>query len=193
MREKRTFAIIFALLAVFLAVLPFLVSFNEVLTHLVERLRLYMWVQERIVPLEVKMVGVLVSPLGINFLAHQNGMTVNGIYAGMTWNCIGWQSLLLLMITLVVGLRGNYTLISKMETVLIGLLGTFLVNMARLVFIVILLAYSRPLFAVVYHDYLAAIVTILWLFGFWWFSYSFVLEVRENKGLGGRMKVYKGE
>ena len=176
MKEKRTFAIIFALLAVFLAILPLLVTFNEVLTHLVERFRLYMWVQERIVPLEVKMVGVLVSPLGINYLAHQNGMTVNGTYAGMTWNCIGWQSLLLLIITLVVGLRGNYTLISKIETILIGLLGTFLVNLARLTLVVILLAYSRPLFAVVYHDYLAAIVTILWLFFFWWFSYSFVLE-----------------
>ena len=181
MREKRTFAIIFALLAVFLAVLPFLVTFNEALTHLVEKFRLYMWVQERIVPLEVKMVGVLVKPLGINYLAHQNGMTVNGIYAGMTWNCIGWQSLLLLIITLIVGLRGNYTLVSKIETILIGLLGTFLINLLRLVLITVLLAYSRPLFAVVYHDYLAAIVTILWLFGFWWFCYSYVLEEHESK------------
>ena len=180
MKEKRTFAIIFALLAIFLAVLPFLVTFNEALTHLVEKLGAYMWVQERIVPLEVKMVGVLVTPLGINYLAHQNGMTVNGTYAGMTWNCIGWQSLLLLIITLVVGLRGNYTLVSKIETVLIGLLGTFIVNLLRLTLIVILLAYSRPLFAVVYHDYLAAIITILWLFGFWWFSYSFVLEEKTD-------------
>jgi len=180
MKEKRTFGIIFALLAVFLAILPFVVTFNETLTHLVERFQLYMWVQERIVPLEVKMVGVLVSPLGIRYLAHQNGMTVNGIYAGMTWNCIGWQSLLLLIITLVVGLRGNYTLISQIETILIGLLGTFFVNLGRLVFVVILLVYSRPLFAVVYHDYLAAIVTIIWLFGFWWFSYSFVLEEKEK-------------
>ncbi|MFZ5366470.1 MAG: hypothetical protein ACOZBZ_04265 [Patescibacteria group bacterium] len=184
MREKRTFTLIFALLAVFLAILPFLVTFNEALTHLVEKFQLYMWVQERIVPLEVKMVGVLVSalgrltPFGIEYIAHQNGMTVNGTYAGMTWNCIGWQSLLLLIITLIVGLRGNYTLFSKIETVLIGLLGTFLVNLARLTLIVILLAYSRPLFAVVYHDYLAAIVTIIWLFAFWWFAYAFVLETK---------------
>jgi len=189
MKEKRTFAIIFALLAVFLAVLPFLVTFNEALTHLVEKFRLYMWVQEKIVPLEVKMVGVLVTPLGINYLAHQNGMTVNGTYAGMTWNCIGWQSLLLLLITLVVGLRGNYTLVSKIETVLIGLLGTFIVNLLRLTLIVILLAYSRPLFAVVYHDYLAAIVTIIWLFFFWWFAYSFVLE---EQGIGGTSREEQG-
>lgn len=176
MKQKRTFVIIFTLLAVFLAVLPFLVSFNEVLTHLVEQFRIYMWVQERIVPLEVKMVGVLVRPLGINFIAHPNGMTVNGIYAGMTWNCIGWQSLLLLVITLIVGLRGNYTFWSKIEAVIIGLLGTILVNLLRMALTIIILVVSRPLFAVVFHDYLAAIVTILWLFAFWWFSYSFVLE-----------------
>ncbi len=157
-----------------------------------------MWVQERIVPLEVKMVGVLVRPLGINYLAHQNGMTVNGTYAGMTWNCLGWQSLLLFLITLLVGLRGNYTLGSKIEAVVIGLLGTFLVNLLRLVLIVLLLGYSRPIFAVVYHDYLAAVVTIFWLFAFWWFSYSYVLEERkgiersadsvERSGLGGERR-----
>lgn len=181
MNQKRTFAIIFALLAVFLAVLPFLVSFNDVLTRLIEGIGAYRWVQERIVPLEVKMVAVLVRPLGIDYVSHQTGMKVNGTYAGMTWNCLGWQSLLLLIITFVFGLRGNYTFWSKTETVLIGLLGTFLVNLLRLVFIVLLLAYSRPLFAVVYHDYLAAIVTIFWLFGFWWFAYSFVLVEREFK------------
>jgi len=179
MKEKKTFAIIFALLAILLAVLPFLVSFNEVLTKIVESFKLYMWVQEKIVPLEVKMVGILVSPFPIKFIAHQNGMTVNGIYAQVTWNCLGWQSLLLFIITLIFGLRGNYTLASKIEAVLIGLLGTFFVNLGRLVLIVLFLAYSRPLFAVVYHDYLAAVVTILWLLAFWWFSYSFVLEERQ--------------
>lgn len=179
MKGKRTFIIIFALFAILLAVLPFLVSFNEILTHVVESFRLYMRLQERIVPLEVRMVSVLVRPLGIDYLAHPNGMTVNGTYAGMTWNCIGWQSLLLLIITLIFGLRGDYALWSKVETVLIGLLGTFLVNLLRLTLIVVILAYSRPLFAVVYHDYLAAIVTIIWLFAFWWFSYAFVLEEKR--------------
>ena len=176
MREKRTFLIIFAIFAVLLAALPFLVTFNEVLTKLVEKVGVYMWVQERVVPAEVKMVGVLVSPLGIDYLAHKEGLTVNGTYAQMTWNCIGWQSLLLFFVSLLVGLRGGYTFWSKIEAVMIGLLGTFLVNLFRMAFIVIILAYSRPLFAVVFHDYLAAIVTILWLFAFWWFAYAFVLQ-----------------
>lgn len=180
--EKRTFLVIFALFAVFLAILPFLVTFNEFLTHLIERIGIYMWVQERVVPLEVKMVGVLARPLGINYLAHPDGLTVNGIYARMTWNCIGWQSLLLLAITFAFGLRGSYTFWSKVEAVLIGLLGTFLINLGRMAVIVVILAVSRPLFAVVFHDYLAAIVTIIWLFIFWWFAYAYVLEEKQVAG-----------
>ena len=145
---------------------------------MVEKFRLYMWVQERIVPIEVKMVGVLVTPLGINYLAHQNGMTVNGTYAGMTWNCIGWQSLLLLIISLVVGLQGNFTKISRLECILIGILGTFSVNILRMVFITLSIYYVNTVFAFLIHDYFAALTTIIWLFIFWWFSYSFVLEER---------------
>lgn len=180
MREKKTFTIIFVLLAVLLAVLPLLVTFNEVLTKTVEHFGLYMWVQDRIVPMEIRMVSVLLSPLPINFAAYQEGFIVNGTFLRMTWNCIGWQSLLLLTITVVVGLRsGSYTLLSKAEMVLIGLLGTFIINLIRLTFIVALFAISRPLYAVVYHDYLAAIVTIIWLFFFWWFAYSFVLKEKS--------------
>jgi exosortase/archaeosortase family protein len=181
MREKRTFAIIFALLAVMLAILPFLVSFNEILTKIVESFGLYMWVQEKIVPLEVKMVGVLVSPFPLKFVAHQNGMTVNGVFAEMTWNCLGWKSLLLYLITIVVGMGGNYTRLSKIEAITIGLLGTFLVNLLRLTIITLLLAYSRPLYAIVYHDYLSAIVTIIWLFVFWRFAYEYVLEEKTSQ------------
>lgn len=176
MREKRIFKDLLLFLTLSLMVLPFLVSFNEAITKLVERFRLYVWVQEKIIPLEVKMVGVLVKPLGIDYLAHQDGLTANGTYARMTWNCIGWQSLLLLVASLVVGLRGRYRRWSKIEAILIGFLGTFLVNLLRLAFIVVLLAVSRPLFAVVFHDYLAAIITVVWLFGFWWFVYGYVLE-----------------
>lgn len=187
MKQKKTFSFVIALLAVMLAILPFLVAFNEVLTKVVENFRLYMWLQERIVPLEIKMVAVLISPFPVDFVAHSQGMTVNGIYAEMTWNCLGWQSLLLYLATLLVGLKGNYTLFSKIETIIIGLLGTFFVNLFRMTFTVLLLTYSRPLYALVYHDYLAAIVTIIWLIFFWWFSYSFTLEQKGKKSASGNL------
>lgn len=176
MKQKGVFKIIFALLAIMVAILPFLVSFNDILTRLVEKIGLYLWIQEKIVPWEIRMVGVLIRPLGINFIAHPEGFTVNGAYAKLSWNCIGWQSLFLFLITLPFGFKGgSYTLISQIETFFIGILGTFLINLGRMAFTVVLLVVSRPLFAVVFHDYLAATITVIWLLGFWWFSYAFIL------------------
>lgn len=57
--------------------------------------------------------------------------------------------------------------------------GTFWINLLRIALTVLLAAFAMPVFRIVLHDYLAAIVTITWLFGFWHFSYSFVLEERN--------------
>ena len=177
MKQKRVFKLIFAALAIMLMALPFIVSFNDVLTRAVESFGWYMWIQEKIVPWEIRLVGVMVKSLGIKFIAFKDGFKANDTYARFTWNCIGWQSLLLFLVSLPFGFgAGKYTFLSKIKAFLIGFLGTFLVNLLRVVFTVILLVVSRPLFAVVFHDYLAAIVTILWLVLFWWVSYSFILE-----------------
>ncbi len=178
-KQKRTFAIILALLSITLAILPFLVTFNEILTKIVERLSLYRFLQEMIVPLEARMVGVIVSLFGINFSYISSAIIVNGTIAQITWNCLGWQSFLFLLVTFLVGLKGKYTLWSKIEAIILGTLGTLLINIFRLSLITLLLAYNRSLFSVIYHDYLAAIVTILWLFVFWWFAYTFVLEEKK--------------
>lgn len=175
MKEKNTFKIIFALLAVFLAVLPFLVSINDLLTRAVESIGWYGWLQDKIVPWEIGLVGIFARRLGIDFIAHPQGMSVNGIYAQLSWNCIGWQSLFFLIITFIFGLRGKYTFFSKTLVILIGILGTFWINILRMTLTVFLLVYSRRLFALVFHDYLAVIMTVIWLMLFWWFSYSFVL------------------
>lgn len=181
MSQKKVFKLVLAALAVLLAVLPFVVSFNDLLTRIVERSGWYRWIQEKVVPWEVRMVGVMVKPLRIDFVAYPEGFTANGIYAKLSWNCLGWQSLLLFLITLPVGFRGgNYTFLSKSEDFLIGILGTFLVNLMRITFTVVLLVVSRPLYAIVFHDYLAAIMTIIWLVVFWWFSYAFVLEEKAG-------------
>lgn len=182
MNQKRVFQLSLAALAIILMVLPFMISINDLLTRAVESAGWYLWIQKTIVPWEVRLVGVMVKPLGIDFIAHPEGFTANGTYAKLSWNCIGWQSLFLFLISLPFGFQGgDFTRISKMVAFLIGLLGIFLVNLLRMAFTVILLVAFRPLFAVVFHDYLAAIVTIVWLVGFWWFSYAFVLEERENR------------
>jgi len=177
MKQKQIFKTILLYLAILLAVLPFLVTFNAVLTELVERFELYNWIQERIVPIQSQLVGLLVKPFGISYVPFRDGMLVNEIPMRMTWNCLGWQSLLLFGASLVIGLRdASYTMLSRFQVVILGLFGIFWVNLFRITFTVLLAAFVMPIFRIVFHDYLAAATTVLWLIFFWWFSYSFVLE-----------------
>jgi exosortase/archaeosortase family protein len=179
-KQKKVFLAIILVLALVLATAPLLVSFNEVLTRIVEKNVLYGWVQEYVVPLEAKMMGAMLIPFGYEYgFSPSNSMiVVNGMSMGITWNCLGWQSFLLLFVSLVVGLRGRYKRWSMVEVLMIGVLGTFWLNILRMLLTVLLAVHAPAIFRVVFHDYLAAITTVIWLFGFWWFSYSFVLEER---------------
>jgi len=179
-KQKKVFLAILLVLALVLATAPFLVTINEVLTRIVEKNLLYGWVQEHVVPIEAKMMGAILIPFGYEYgFSPSNSMiVVNGVKMGITWNCLGWQSLLLLFVSLVVGLRGRYKRWSMMEALGIGILGTFWLNILRMLLTVLLAVHAPAIFRMVFHDYLAAISTVIWLFGFWWFSYSFVLEER---------------
>lgn len=181
MQQKKVFQTIIIIFAILLVMLPFLVSFNEALTSLFLKIKAYTWLQNKIVPYEVSMVGLLTAIFGINFVPFSNGMSVNGTFLAMTWNCLGWQSLFFLSITLLVGLgSGNYTVFSKMEAIIIGILGTFFMNLIRLVIIVLIFVFLRPIYFYVYHDYLNAVAIILWLMLFWWFSYKYVLVEKTS-------------
>ena len=57
--------------------------------------------------------------------------------------------------------------------------GTFWLNIGRMLFTILLAVHAPPIFRIVFHDYLAAGTTVIWLFVFWWFAYSFILEERE--------------
>lgn len=176
--QKKVFAAIFLGFSLIIMILPFVVSLNEVLTRVIERNFLYLFIQESIVPLEAKMMGVLLLPFGYTyaFSPTNSAIVVNGVTMGITWNCLGWQSFLLLFITLLVGFRDRYTKVSILEALGIGMLATFWLNILRMLFTVLLAVHAPPLFRNVYHDYLAAFTTVVWLFFFWWFAYSFVLE-----------------
>lgn len=190
MKQKRVFKTIFGILAILLAVLPFLVAFNEALTKVIEEFVLYTWVQEKIVPLQVGLVSYMSGLLGVKVLPYANGMLVKGRFLEMTWNCIGWQSLLLFGITLFVGLKGhNYTRFSKAETILYGILGIFWINILRLTAIVAIYNYLTPAYTYVYHDYFAAIITVVYLFVFWWFAYKYVLEEKIDLNRESAIKV----
>jgi len=184
-KQKQTFKIIFALLAILLVTLPFVTTFNSFLTSLVENTKAYRFIQQTILPWEIKIVGVVLQFLGIGVQAGQDTLYLTkagkNVAVYIAWNCLGWQSLFLLIISLIVGLQGSFTLASKLICGAIGFLGIFLFNIFRMVVVAIGIFYINQIFALILHDYLTALMTILWLFVFWWFSYAFVLEERIPK------------
>jgi exosortase/archaeosortase family protein len=82
-------------------------------------------------------------------------------------------------------LQGDrYSNFSKAKTWLLGFLGTFLVNLFRIAIVALISFYFGQNVAIIFHDYGSTIVVLAWLFIFWRFSYSYILEeklVIQNK------------
>lgn len=177
---KDTFMFIFLMLAVVLAVLPFATAFNEFLTRAVESLAWYRPIQHFLVPYMSRViVGILQHLPGLEVGTYPYGVVIDGVDVRITWNCLGWQSFLLFAASLFVGLKGPYTHASKMQAIIFGIFGTFLVNLFRLTFTAALVGWWRGLFLILFHNYFFTFTAIVWLFFFWWFSYSFILEIKD--------------
>ncbi len=179
--KKETFKNIFLVLTVILVILPFLTTFSEQLTGLIQKTPLYLLIQNYIVPAEIRIVALLLNLMKIPVGFSATQLAVNGQPLGVTWNCLGWQSVLFLSVSFFTGLQGQFKLSSKFEAIAIGILGTFWINILRITSISILGGYFPSVFAIVFHDYFATLVTAAWLFFFWWFAYSFVLEPKQIK------------
>jgi exosortase/archaeosortase family protein len=182
--SKDTFVTLFLILTLVLIFMPFLATFNDILTRVVINLKGYSFIREYIVPFEVRMVAVVLAVLGFDVSVTKEYVVLGQtqpFFTEIVWNCIGWQSLLFFVITAAIGLQGDkYTNLSKIKAAIIGLLGTFLVNILRIV-AVVLVAYSFGQFpAIIVHDYGSILAIIAWLFFFWWFSYSYVLEEKTT-------------
>ena len=104
MRQKATFKKLFAGVAILLAVLPFIVTFSAVLTSLFDKVGAYVWLQNKVVPFEARLVAVLlrlarikgvVTP-GASFAMLLERPGQSPLPVQLEWNCLGWQSLVLL-------------------------------------------------------------------------------------------------
>ncbi|MDQ3239286.1 MAG: exosortase/archaeosortase family protein [bacterium] len=181
--EKNTFNLIFVVLVLILMFLPFVTTFNEILTKIVERAGWYSGIRDTIVPYLVRMVVVVLKVFSVitdqsmqTITIRPNAMTAGGTIVYISWNCVGWQSFILFALTLFTGFQGNFTAKSKFFTLLFGLLGTFWINVFRISFIILIAHWWGRLPAVLFHDYGGTILIIIWLFIFWWLSYSYILE-----------------
>ncbi len=178
---KSNFKLLFIILSVSLLVLPLVTTFNELLTTLIMRIEAYRLIQNFIVPIETKMVTVVLRLFGLPAFptltsVNIGNVTTIGNNVTISWNCIGWQSFILLLISFATGLQGDFHSSGKFKTIIIGVLGTFLINIIRISLVAIISFRISPLLALIFHDYFSTLFIILWLFFFWWFSYTYVLE-----------------
>ncbi len=180
---RPTYQLILILASVILLILPFITTFNEFLTTIVMRLGLDGLLQGWVVPTEVRMIAVILRLFGIYATVSQTSLYLakgsGTLPVYISWNCVGWQSFILFAITLITGLQGPYTRRSKVETVILGFLGTFLVNLWRISVVCVVAYYVGQLPAVIFHDYGGTILILLWLFAFWYFAHGYLLEPSE--------------
>jgi len=182
-KTKETFGSIFIFIAIFLLVSPLITTFNESLTALIMKINFYQKIQNTITPPLIRMMAVILKSLGIKTQASLSSLSLyktgKKVILSVSWNCIGWQSLLLLILTFITGLSGNYLLSSKLRCIGIGVLGTFLVNIFRMTTVALIAFFVGKLPAVLFHDYIANFIPIIWFFLFWKFSFEFVLEKKS--------------
>lgn len=184
-RGRDTYQLILLLSAVTLLLLPFITTFNEFMTAIVMQMHLDGVLREWIVPAEARMVAVMLSPLGVDVSVSSTSIYIGGgdfpLPVFISWNCVGWQSLILFALTVKTGLEGRYTLASQFRALSLGLLGIIWINLLRIAGIALVAYYFGRLPAVLAHDYGGTVMTIVWLALFWYFAINYVLESKDDE------------
>jgi len=184
--EGRVYQRIILIAAISFLILPFVTTFNEFLTKIFESLHFVTIMQSLIAPYIVKVVAVILQAFAIPTSVNGSYLYLTGgwmpIKIYINWNCIGWQSFVLLAFTCVTGLQGPYTRRSKLFAVMVGLEGTFLVNIVRILMPTLLACFAGYTPAIVFHDYMGTLLTLLWMGFFWGYAFENILMIKgESK------------
>ena len=168
-----------AITCALLMLLPLVTTFDDLLTSWALQLGANNPLQG-IVPIEARMVVGLLGLVGIHAAASGSHIVIWDAAGSMhtlfiSWNCIGWQSLVLLGISFFSGLRGQQPLEARVQVVLIGVAGTMLLNLMRVAAVAAIAATFGQIPALIFHDYGGTILVVCWLFAFWIFVQRWIL------------------
>jgi len=182
-RENVNLTII-ALACALLMLLPLVTTFDDLLTAWAMQLGADNPLQA-IVPAEARMVVTLLGLVGIHAAASGSHLVVwdgSGVMHTLfiSWNCIGWQSLILFGISLVTGLRGGQRAEARVQVVCIGVAATMLLNLMRVAAVAAIAATVGVGPAVLFHDYGGTILFVGFLFAFWMFAQRWILDSRPS-------------
>src|SRR5438128_11411930 len=166
-------------------VLPLVTTFDDLLTSWALGLGANNPLQA-IVPVESRMVMSMLGLLGVHGAASGSHMVVWDGSGSMhtlfiSWNCIGWQSLILFGVSLISGLRGGHGLESRVQVLCIGLAGTMLLNLLRVAAVAVIAATIGVGPAIPLHDYRGQILFVGFLFVFWTFAQRWILPSQPSQ------------
>ncbi len=181
---SRPLGTLIAVASIALLILPIFSTFGELLTNLAMTAGFDAWLGQWIAPTEGKLVHGALALVGVpsaydgSLLYVGTGPSQVSLY--ISWNCVGWQTLLFLGVSMLTGLQGEYTERSRVETALLGVSGIAVLNVVRIT-VVALVAYAfGRLPAIIVHDYGSVLATVAFLMAFWIFAYNVVLERRHD-------------
>jgi exosortase/archaeosortase family protein len=168
-----------AILCALLMLLPLVTTFDDFLTTWALQFGANNPLQA-IVPVEARMVVGLLGLAGIHAAASGSHLVVWDSAGAMhtlfiSWNCIGWQSLVLLGVSFLTGLRGRHPIEARIQVIVIGVAGTMLLNLLRVAVVAGIAATVGVIPAVLFHDYGGTILIVGFLFAFWIFVQRWIL------------------
>lgn len=163
-----------------LLALPFVTTFNEFLTRVAMAVGLDHYLSSWVAPTIANLLRGALALLG--FGASSDGSILSlgkdGRYVSIfiSWNCVGWQTLVLFIVSAFAGLQGQFTRVSRFEALAIGLMGVFVLNIGRILIVALVAWAFGQTAAIVVHDYGSLILSVAFLFAFWSLAYNGILE-----------------
>jgi exosortase/archaeosortase family protein len=179
---SRPVGTLVAAASIALLILPFFTTFGELLTTVAMAAGFDAWLGQWIAPIEGRLVHGALALVGVPS-AYDRSLLYVGTGPGslalyISWNCVGWQTLLFLLVSLPTGLQGQYTRASRAGVVALGVAGIAVLNVVRITAVALVAYAFGQIPAVIVHDYGSVVATVVFLMAFWAFAYNVVLERR---------------
>lgn len=167
-----------------LLVMPIFSTFGELLTNLAIVSGVDAALGQWVAPAEAQLVHGLLALMGYGSAASGSVLSitdgVRDVSLYISWNCVGWQTLIFLALTLPTGLQGDHTLRSKVEVAALGIFGIAVLNVLRITVVGLVALNFGQLPAVIVHDYGSVVATVVFLMVFWTVAYNAILEPRAR-------------
>lgn len=180
----RPLGILAAVGSIALLIMPVFSTFGELLTNLAIASGVDGALGRWVAPAEAQLVHGFLALLGYGSAASGPHLSitdgVRDVTLYISWNCVGWQTLIFLAVTLPTGLQGDHTTRSKLEAAALGIFGIALLNVLRIAVVGVVALHFGQLPAVIVHDYGSVIATVIFLMAFWAIAYSAILEPRAQ-------------